>query len=157
MKTVKKNVYYCEHCNNKRGLSASAMSVHEKHCTANPDRECRMCNNYEGGSTNNIREIVEELKSRFVLELNEKEQYEGGPLMKDYKAKWTGKPITIEEIRNRVDGCPNCMLAIIRQSKFAYHYFEGTEFGEFDYKKEFSERSAEIRQMQYDNQHYYGY
>lgn len=157
MKTVKKDVHYCEFCN-KRSLSKGHMNTHEKHCTANPDRRCRMCDNYEGGSPNNIREIVDELRKRFILETIKEYPYDGATEMTEtIKAKWIGEPITIDEVRKLVDGCPNCMLAIIRQAKFAYHYFEGTEFGEFDYKKEFSERSSEIRQIQYDNQPHYGY
>jgi hypothetical protein len=34
--------YYCDFCN-KGGNSASAMARHEKHCTLNPARSCRMC------------------------------------------------------------------------------------------------------------------
>ena len=42
MKTLLKKVYYCDFCK-KKGMSASAMSVHEKHCTLNPNRQCRLC------------------------------------------------------------------------------------------------------------------
>lgn len=38
----KVNRYYCEYCK-KSGCSASHMSRHEKSCTANPNRHCRMC------------------------------------------------------------------------------------------------------------------
>lgn len=157
MKIVKKDVYYCDHCN-KRGLSKGAMNTHEKHCTANPDRECRMCINWEGGSSYNIRELVDGYKKRFDLEVIKDYPHDGATVMVEtIKAKWIGEPITIDEVRKAVDGCPNCMLSIIRQAKFSYHYFEGTEFGEFDYKKEFAERSSEIRRVQYENQPHYGY
>lgn len=142
MKIIKKNVYYCEFCN-KRGLSAYHSSKHEKGCTNNPDRVCKMCQN-GAGSIFNIREIVAEYKKRFTLELIEKEEYEGSStIIKDFKATWIGNPITIEEVRKRVDGCPNCMLAIIRQCKFSYHYFEDMGFGEFDYKKEMEQSFRE--------------
>ena len=36
-------VYWCGFCKTKRGLSKYAMEKHEKHCTANPGRECRLC------------------------------------------------------------------------------------------------------------------
>ena len=45
MRTVLKKVYYCDFCK-KKGLSASSISKHEKHCTLNPKRECRLCKNY---------------------------------------------------------------------------------------------------------------
>jgi len=34
--------YYCDHCK-KAGGSRFHMESHEKHCTKNPDRSCRMC------------------------------------------------------------------------------------------------------------------
>jgi len=43
MKKVRKWVYYCEFCGKKKGLSAPHMKTHERRCTANPDRECRLC------------------------------------------------------------------------------------------------------------------
>lgn len=34
--------YYCDHCK-RSGASGAAMAKHEKHCTMNPARACRMC------------------------------------------------------------------------------------------------------------------
>ena len=34
--------YYCDFCK-KANCSSYAISEHEKHCTMNPDRQCRMC------------------------------------------------------------------------------------------------------------------
>lgn len=42
MKVLLRKVYYCDFCK-KSNRSASAMSKHEKHCTLNPKRECRLC------------------------------------------------------------------------------------------------------------------
>lgn len=44
MKKITKTVYYCEHCN-KHGLSASAMTTHERKCMSNPEniRACLNC------------------------------------------------------------------------------------------------------------------
>ncbi len=44
MKTKLKNVYYCDFCK-KHSLASWAMKEHEKHCTLNPDRICRVCDN----------------------------------------------------------------------------------------------------------------
>ena len=41
MYSVRKLVFYCEFCR-KYKLTSFAMGVHEKHCTMNPDRVCRM-------------------------------------------------------------------------------------------------------------------
>lgn len=37
-----KKVYYCDFCK-KKGMSAASMSKHEKHCTLNSNRQCRLC------------------------------------------------------------------------------------------------------------------
>lgn len=136
MKIVKKSVYYCEFCK-KRSLSGWHMKNHENHCTANPNRNCRLCEkNISTGKAFNIGQIVTELKKRFkIIEVNIEDD-EGNFLYKDLKAEWTGEPVTLDEVRKIVDGCPNCMLAIIRQCQFAYHYFEDMGFEKFDYKGE---------------------
>ncbi len=41
MHSVRKLVYYCEFCR-KYKLTPQSMKLHEKHCTLNPDRICRM-------------------------------------------------------------------------------------------------------------------
>jgi hypothetical protein len=42
MKTKIKKVYYCEFCK-KKTMTINSMTLHEKHCTLNPNRECRLC------------------------------------------------------------------------------------------------------------------
>lgn len=42
MKTIIKKVYYCDFCK-KHGLSSGSLKKHEKHCTNNPNRFCRIC------------------------------------------------------------------------------------------------------------------
>ena len=143
MKIVKKNVYYCDHCK-KRTLSGGSMKVHEKHCTANPDRKCRLCENFYGQKLN-IGEIIAEYKLRYKLvEKMIADRITGKNLEEVTRAEWTGEPVTIGEIRNKVNGCPNCMLAIIRQCKFAYHYFEEMITEKFDYKKEMDEVMVDL-------------
>jgi len=39
-----RKVYYCEFCR-KHGLRM--ISTHEKHCTLNPKRECRVCEKFD--------------------------------------------------------------------------------------------------------------
>ena len=138
MKTVKKNVYYCDFCK-KRTLSASSMSVHEKHCTANPDRKCRMCDDYSG-----VRERVDELKKRFKLH-ESKLSYPDETYFQEtiIAVEWIGEPITMQEIRDLSDNCPNCMFAIIRQTGLNRYYFATNNGAEnqfhFNYKKEMIE------------------
>lgn len=104
-------------------MGAAAMIKHEAHCTSNPNRNCGMC-----GWQRHIGEIVVELKKRFTLFINE-DTYE-------QSCEWTGDKITLEEIRNLVDGCPVCILAIFRQTKL---FYECCKLEKFDYKKEAEE------------------
>lgn len=127
MKIIKKNVYYCEHCK-KKGLSASAMTKHERGCTANPKRECRMCDG------NDIPEIVSMLKTRFELEVKKLREHDWGHEYEETVVNWKGDVIKVDEVRNLVDGCPTCMLAVIRQTGLNRYWHK--EFGEFDFKKE---------------------
>ena len=47
MRTKRVVRYYCEFCKKSGGLK-SAMVLHEKHCTMNPNRQCRMCEKIDG-------------------------------------------------------------------------------------------------------------
>jgi hypothetical protein len=141
MKAIKKNVFYCDYCK-KHGLSASAMKVHESHCTANPNRKCRLC---EGGP---INDLIESFKARFELKTVKYFcEYTEPHEQEIITAIWKNDPVTLDEIRNAVDGCPNCMLAIIRQCGFNRYYFDD-QFKEFNYKDEshqaFVEKMREI-------------
>jgi|ERR1035437_1381006 hypothetical protein len=86
MITKLKKVYYCEFCKKKKGMSASMMAQHEKHCTANPDRECRMC-----GIGRNYRNLLEGLLSVDPKELPSKYDF-------------------LDELLE----CPACVLTVIR-------------------------------------------
>jgi hypothetical protein len=136
MKVLKKNVYYCDFCK-KRSLSGGHLKKHEVHCTLNPDRECKFCKNYFK-STYNIKDIIEEFKTRFkIVILND--------IFDTEQVQWLKEPITLEEIRKRVNNCPNCIFSIIRQCKLNYHYFDI----KFDYKKEVQDLFNKINDEAY--------
>ena len=46
MKIKVKKVYYCDFCKKHR-LQPNIIIEHEKHCTANPERQCLMCEGVE--------------------------------------------------------------------------------------------------------------
>lgn len=125
MKTVIKPVYYCDHCK-KRGLSKGHMRNHEARCTANPDRYCGLCKTKQP-----LREIVDKLKARFIL--TEGVDAMGFP---EFGVYWKNEPVTLQEIRDLVDNCPNCILAVLRQTHLNYQCC-GLET--FDYKAEFAD------------------
>ncbi len=115
MKTVKKNVYYCDFCN-KRGFSSGHMRAHEKHCTANPNRICRVCDGqFE------FLELIKDFKSRYKIVESDVDS----PMVTE-TIEWIGKEITMEEIDNHVDDCPACKLAVMRQSGLTSHSFHET-------------------------------
>lgn len=90
MRIVTKSVYYCEFCG-KHGLSRPAMEKHEKHCTKNPHRACRMCDLAGGVAPKTVIRVKQPLTRRESDDLT-------------------------RALLARVEGCPACMLAIIRQA-----------------------------------------
>lgn len=87
--------YRCDFCA-KRNLSAGAIAKHEKHCTANPNRICRMC-----------AAIKKEQKALDAL----------------IACLSLAKPdYGIAELRELAEECPACILAAIRQSKIRETY-----------------------------------
>ena len=133
MKTIKKNVYYCEYCN-KHGLSASHISQHEKHCTRNLNRECRLCGNITG-----YKEEIESLKKRFKVIT---EKIEEG--FTSIRVEWIGKEITLDEIRDLVHDCPVCILSVMRLTGLTsgWHNFD------FNYKQELKDHWKEQNERQ---------
>lgn len=131
MKTIKKNVYYCDFCK-KKGLSASAMAKHEKHCTGNVNRDCRMC-----GFGLDYQKIIDRLTPAV------KQVPEMGHPFGD-KATGVLKEI-MDDIHDEVEGCPACCLTILR--KLGSFLPVVSPSFQFDYKKEvaswWAERNAE--------------
>lgn len=130
MKTKVKKVYYCDYCK-KKNLSASAISKHEKHCTGNPKRECRMCENQHDYSL-----IAKGFKDRYKIII------ENPSISCNAEILWTGKPITLDEIYDIIDGCPACTLTIIRLSGLNDWLFNDVLY--FDYMKEVRKWWAEV-------------
>lgn len=129
MKRVLKYVYYCDFCN-KRTLSGGSINTHEKHCTNNPNRVCRICEGVD------IAGLVKKYKAAFVLHDNNLEMAEQTGCFDSHIVDWVGHPITMEKVRKDCGECPNCMLSLLRQSGLNRHYFSGFEF---DYKEELAE------------------
>jgi len=114
MKTKIKTVYYCDYC---KKHSFRSLVEHEKHCTANPDRECRLCQNPS------VLPIIEKIKGK--MNYGEDEHL----FSENHKVH----QFFLDNIKNELDElCPNCILTIIRctgLNKYPYNI-------EFDYKDE---------------------
>lgn len=103
----KKWRYYCEFCS-KSGGSGGVMSTHEKHCTMNPNRVCRLCKNMEEDQPD-MRELL--------AILPDISKYE-------YGAKIFGETTTminiellqkdfiqiLQKLRELTNNCPNCIF-----------------------------------------------
>jgi len=99
--------YYCEYCG-KGGCSAGAMSKHEKHCTMNPNRECRMC------------EIMGEAQpdmSKLLAMLPTGESFKKEDGFGSYS--YPGLDGAVNEIMPTLleitNNCPMCIFSILRQ------------------------------------------
>ena len=96
----------CGFCK-KRGLSASSMSKHEKHCSNNPNRECRMC-----GHLGLNQQPMDKLKAVLKRIANRHPD--------DYAANFDNCDRFIEPclqaLRELTGGCPICMISALRQS-----------------------------------------
>lgn len=113
MKIIKKNVYYCEYCK-KHSLSSYSMKLHEKHCTKNNNRKCRLCK-HNGIKTPNFK----------------------GLLHIDKKCSWRTN-IKIDKIQflKKFNYCPICAFAYLRKINFKIELYYNNSICEFDLKKE---------------------
>lgn len=116
MKRKKVWRYYCEFCG-KGSCSGGHMNIHEKHCTRNPNRKCRMCD-------------FGRLKQQPIQDL--------------IKALGSGDNEGFEKLSNLADGCPACILSAINQSGLqrgasfdadGHCTNEGFYIKDFDFKK----------------------
>jgi len=140
MRMVVKPVYYCEYCG-KRYLSEYWGDLHEKHCTLNPNRDCRMCDYF--GTANNIVDILNNI-------------YDETQDSKLYP--------TAQKILEITDGCPQCTLTIMRllktQKRFEYLLDpDGSHdiWFEWDYKKACDEFWREYNNEMAKHDYYYYY
>jgi hypothetical protein len=121
----KKNVYYCEYCKKK---SLRSVKIHEKHCTANPDRECRLCDN------KSIKPIIEKYQEYFhIKETKSPTDWDEIKITPVFK-----KGFTLEDLTNELDyECPNCILALIRCLDLNRYWMDKKY--KFNYKEALSE------------------
>lgn len=120
MITKKVNRYYCEYCK-KSGCAAGHIKKHERHCTMNPDRICRMCAAM-GNTQVNLQEVIKLLPKE--TDFIEKTK------ILDVDEIYTNFEKCSEaclEIIEKHTECPACILAVFRQA--------GIHPSTFDFKK----------------------
>lgn len=113
MKIKTKKVYYCDYC---KKHSLRSLLKHERHCTANPNRECRLeCD------TVNLPKLIEKYKKQLVIR-----EHAFGCFN-----EVVSKP-DIKNIKADTGNCPNCTLTILRCAETGSYYSPD----EFNYKAE---------------------
>jgi hypothetical protein len=128
MTSRKVTQYKCDFCG-KRKYSSPAMKKHEKHCTLNPNRSCRMCDIVH--VKHNMGELLAILPPPI-----RKENDEWGDNVTLLNR--TEIETALVELRELADECPACILAALRQkgihpmSESGYDYAkERKEFWEY--------------------------
>lgn len=125
MKTKKVNRYYCDFCKHA-SCAAWATRRHERHCTMNPRRACRMCDHLQ---------VLTTPMATLVAMLPDPQKY---PVRTDEyshdrldQALTTDANKALEALREATEGCPACILAAIRQAGIPVYAVT-----EFDYAEE---------------------
>lgn len=94
----------CDFCN-KSLLKRPAMEKHEAHCTANPNRKCRMCARINEGGVAPAGELAKMLKPPPAFLCGSELEAWRAIVLPQFAA-----------LRERTNGCPACMLAALRQA-----------------------------------------
>jgi hypothetical protein len=104
--------YYCEHCH-RGGCSASAMASHERSCTLNPDRVCKMCA-LAGNAQPEMSSLLSILPDpeSFVMETVSSEY--GPPTEYSYMSDGGSVDEAMKTLVDVCNGCPACILAALR-------------------------------------------
>ncbi len=118
MRKEKKWIYYCEFCK-KSGRSAPHIKWHEAHCTMNPNRECGMC---------------------ALIDLDQAPLPELLGILPEpvWKENEYGKSFLVDdafntafvELRKRVENCPACIMAALRQRGIPVSAIEDFRFSD---------------------------
>lgn len=105
--------YYCDFCR-KANCSRYSISEHEKHCTNNPNRTCRMCAALEQKQPP-LSALISLLPDpdAYIDNRTDAEVWEGALLSPFDKALKEALSL----LRTRAGNCPACVLAALRQAK----------------------------------------
>lgn len=138
--------YYCSFCS-KGMFFKNRMIEHEKHCTMNPERVCRIhAKLIEGGDCQHqpkIKHMIHGLERYLAVEfpvaVSPIRAFRGGsdsPYC-DYGINFDKG---FEFLKKLASGCPVCILATIRQARLKYPRL----FIEYDFKHEMESTLSEL-------------
>lgn len=128
MKTRQVKRHYCEFCG-KGMFQIPAMQKHERHCTGNIERACRMCETECPEYSKIIHLAIDQISTTGIAEAMESGEYEN----------------VLKFIREQVCECPACILTVIRIGQLPCA---------FDYKAEAEDWIKEKNDQQYQRYSY---
>jgi hypothetical protein len=160
MKVKMVQQFGCDFCK-KKMYRRDAMVTHEKHCTMNPDRYCRMCDKVEDDDYHSgHRELIEmipkpvetteqfpildELGTRGDMRVCIRVDHSEDDFGSIYWENYEEIREAFAEVRRKTT-CPACLLAVLRQAGLLGHI-------EFDYKKE-----CDLFWADFQPEHFYDY
>jgi hypothetical protein len=97
-----------------------------------------------------VKDIVADLNTKF--EIKEHDQNARNIETTNY-IEWKDKPVTLEEIKKMVDGCPVCTLAVLRQTQLNYKCVGFS----FDFSGDSQKYLNEKREEEAKSDYYGGY
>jgi uncharacterized Zn-finger protein len=135
--------YICDFCG-KRGLSSGHMKRHERHCTKNPERECRMCDvlGVEQQPITNLMAVLPD-PSEYVFD----DEWGYGGYREDL---FTATDAVMPKLKDLASECPMCIMAALRQKGIPVN-----RVNSFDYKKEVAEIWETVREKEMREGYYY--
>lgn len=119
--------YYCDFCK-KANCSSFSISKHERGCTANPDRKCRVCPIIASGYGDDLLPLS---LPELISMLSEVGEDESRAMLDEGNGCGTRAWKLLARLRNASHGCPACILAAIRQSPASI-----SNYLAFDFKAE---------------------
>ncbi|MCP3684306.1 MAG: hypothetical protein GY861_16635 [bacterium] len=142
MRAVRRWRYYCDYCK-KSGGSKYWMKRHEKSCTNNPERVCKMCiyangDHHQPGDLVELKEIIKTSTTLDAVKIF------GTHGALDFCDMWSFTIPQAEVLKRlwEITSCPACIFAAIRQSGLSFM------FDKFDFKKERDSVFKEYNQNQ---------
>jgi hypothetical protein len=109
MKSRQVTRYWCDFCK-KGSLRRHSMEQHERHCTLNPKRDCRVCA-MNGSSPPPIEEMLAILPDPTSFNAAS-----AGPGWEIEQNNLTALvEAAMPRLRELTEGCPACMMAALRQ------------------------------------------
>jgi len=109
VRTKRVNRYYCDCCK-KSGCSKGHMATHEAHCTANPGRTCRLCEEVFNPSPAELAAIVTTTKAALAAIPQHTNEWGHIEMSIDAVRK------VVADVKDATETCPACTLAVLRQA-----------------------------------------